>query len=138
MSDSISHRGIIDKIEDDTLFVRIMQQSACAGCHAKNMCSASESKEKIIEVRDNSHLYTINEEVILTGKTSLGLKAVFLAFVIPVLIVVATIIVGNISGWDEAASALASLILLVPYYGILYSLREKLKRTFVFTLKKLN
>ncbi|MCD8194228.1 MAG: SoxR reducing system RseC family protein [Tannerellaceae bacterium] len=138
MSDSINHRGIIDRIEGDTLFVRIMQQSACAGCHAKGMCSASESKEKIIEVRDNSHQYTINEEVILTGKTSLGLKAVLLAFVIPVLIVVGTIIIGNISGWEEASAALASLVVLIPYYGVLYLLREKLKRTFVFTLKKLN
>jgi len=139
MSESINHNGRIEKIEGDTVFVRIIQQSACSGCHAKGMCSASDQKEKVIEVNDpNSDRFHINEEVTLCGQSSLGLQAVLLAFVLPLIIVVAAIVAGTYLQWDETTSGLTGLLLLVPYYCILYFLREKLKRKFIFTLKKLN
>jgi len=139
MSESINHNGRIEKIEGDTIFVRIIQQSACSGCHAKGMCSASDQKEKIIEVNDpNSDRFHVNEEVTLCGQSSLGLQAVLLAFVLPLIIVVAAIVAGAYLQWDETTSGLTGLLLLVPYYCILYFLREKLKRKFIFTLKKLN
>jgi len=139
MSESINHNGRIEKIEGDTIFVRIIQQSACSGCHAKGMCSASDQKEKIIEVNDpNAGRFHVNEEVTLSGQSSLGLQAVLLAFILPLIIVVAAIVAGNYLQWNETTSGLTGLLLLVPYYCILYFLREKLKRKFIFTLKKLN
>ena len=86
MSESINHNGIIEKIDGDTAYVRIIQQSACSGCHAQSMCAASESKVKIIEVPDNSGKFTVNENVLLCGRSSLGLQAVLLAFILPLLI----------------------------------------------------
>ena len=139
MSESINHNGRIEKIEGDTIFVRIIQQSACSGGHAKGMCSASDQKEKIIEVNDpNAGRFHVNEEVTLSGQSSLGLQAVLLAFILPLIIVVAAIVAGNYLQWNETTSGLTGLLLLVPYYCILYFLREKLKRKFIFTLKKLN
>ena len=138
MSESINHNGRIEKIEGNAIFVRIIQQSACSGCHAQGMCGASEKKEKIIEVNDNSGKYHVNEEVTLCGQSSLGLQAVLLAFVLPVILVVAAIVAGNYLQWDETTSGLTGLLLLVPYYCILYFLRETLNRKFIFTLKKLN
>ena len=127
MSESINHNGIIEKIDGGTVYVRIIQQSAC-----------SESKEKIIEVPDNSGKFHINEEVQLCGQSSLGLQAVLLAFVFPLIIVFAAIVTGTSMQWEETTSGLTGLLLLVPYYCILYFLRDKLKKRFIFTLKKLN
>ena len=138
MSESINHNGIIEKIDGGTVYVRIIQQSACSGCHAKRMCTASESTEKIIEVPDNSGKFHINEEVQLCGQSSLGLQAVLLAFVFPLIIVFAAIVTGTSMQWEETTSGLTGLLLLVPYYCILYFLRDKLKKRFIFTLKKLN
>ena len=138
MSESINHNGIIEKIDGDTAYVRIIQQSACSGCHAQSMCAASESKVKIIEAPDNSGKFTVNENVLLCGRSSLGLQAVLLAFILPLLIVVAAIVTGTSMQWEETTSGLTGLLLLVPYYCILYFFRDKLKRRFIFTLKKLN
>ena len=138
MSESINHNGIIEKIDGDTAYVRIIQQSACSGCHAQSMCAASESKVKIIEVPDNSGKFTVNENVLLCGRSSLGLQAVLLAFILPLLIVVAAIVTGTSMQWEETTSGLTGLLLLVPYYCILYFFRFKFKRRFIFTLKKLN
>ncbi|WP_297901269.1 SoxR reducing system RseC family protein [uncultured Parabacteroides sp.] len=138
MSESINHTGFVEKIDGDTVFVRITQQSACSGCHAQSICSASEKKDKIIEVPDRSGRFRVNEEVMVCGQNSMGLQAVALAFVIPLAIVVAAIVIGTNLHWNETTSGLTGLLLLLPYYCILYLMRDKLKRRFIFTLKKLN
>lgn len=138
MSESINHNGVIEKIDGGTVYVRIIQQSACSGCHAKSMCTASESKAKVIEVPDNFGKFHVNEEVQLCGRSSLGLQAVLLAFIFPLIIVFATIVTGTSMQWEETTCGLTGLLLLVPYYCILYFLRDKLKKRFIFTLKKLN
>ena len=122
MSESINHTGFVEKIDGDTVFVRITQQSACSGCHAPA----------------RSGRFRVNEEVIICGQNSMGLQAVLLAFVIPLVIVVGAIVIGTNLQWDETTSGLTGLSLLLPYYCILYLMRDKLKRRFIFTLKKLN
>lgn len=137
MSESINHSGIVERVEKDTVFVRITQQSACSGCHAQSMCTASEKKDKIIEIPDSSGRFQPNEEVMICGESSLGLQAVLLAFILPLAIVVTAIILGTNLHWNETTSGLTGLLLLLPYYYILYLVRDKLKRRFIFTLKKL-
>lgn len=128
--------GIIEKIDGNLISVKIVQQSACSGCHAKSMCTASDSKEKIIEVTDYSGKFNVNDTVIVCGESSLGLQAVLFAFVTPLIIIVLTIAIGTNLQLAETESALLGLFAVVPYYGILYMCRNKLKKKFVFTLKK--
>lgn len=136
MKNTIHHSGVVEKIDDHSVYVKIIQQSACAACHAQSMCMASDSKEKIIEVPDSSGLYHINEPVIVSGQSAMGMQAVLLAFVLPLLLVITTVVFGNYHKWDEGISALFSLLLLLPFYGILHILRDKLKKRFIFTIKK--
>ena len=86
------------------------------------------AKKKIIEVPDNSGKFHINEEVQLCGQSSLGLQAVLLAFVFPLIIVFAAIVTGTSMQWEETTSGLTGLLLLVPYYCILYFLRDKTEK----------
>ena len=138
MDERIDHTGIIESIENNLISIRIIQQSACAGCHAKSMCTASDSKEKIIEVIDNSGRFHVNEQVMICGESSLGLLAVLYAFVIPLLLIVLALAIGTSMQLSETASALLGMLTVIPYYGLLYLFRNKLKKKFVFTLKKLN
>ncbi|MDH6341639.1 positive regulator of sigma E activity [Parabacteroides sp. PFB2-12] len=138
MNNTIRHNGIIERREGDIFFVRILQQSACAGCHARGVCGASESKEKVIEVSDRTGQFQVDDEVTITGQTSLGLQAVLLAFGLPVVLVIAAVAISLQLGLDETVSGLIGILLLIPYYVALYFMRDKLKRHFVFTLEKPN
>ena len=139
MTDIIKHRGIVENIEGSHVRVRIVQTSACSACSVKGHCNASESKEKLVDVFDTkASSYRVGEEIMLYGTTSMGMQAVFLAFVFPLIIVFAAIVTGTSMQWEETTSGLTGLLLLVPYYCILYFLRDKLKKRFIFTLKKLN
>ena len=139
MDDNISHKGIIEKIEGDRVFVRITQQSACSGCHAKSMCTASEQKEKIVEVQARGERFSVNEMVEVYARSCVGLKAVWWAFVLPLIgIIVVMVVTGNVGGWRETWCGLAALGWLTLYYYVLYLFRDKFKRKFVFFLKRLN
>ena len=138
MSETIHHTGIVTRINEEAVFVRIKQRSACSGCHAKSMCSASEQKEQIIEIPDRTGHFSVGEEVDICGRINLGMEAVILAFVFPLILVVAGVVVGLSLGCDESSSGLISLLTLVPYYGELYLFRDRLKKRFVFTVRKLN
>ena len=138
MSETISHKGVVERIDGDIVYVRIIQRSACSGCHAQSICTASEAKEKIIEVTDETRQFRVNEPVIISGQSSLGLQAVLLAFVLPLFLVVFAIVIGTNLDWEETISGLFGLAFLAPYYGVLYLFKDKLKKRFIFTLKKLN
>ncbi|MDR1746113.1 MAG: SoxR reducing system RseC family protein [Tannerella sp.] len=127
----------MERVEPRMVYIRITQQSACGDCHVKSVCTASEGKIRTIEVEDCTGRFRPNEEVLVCGRYAMGMKAVGLAFVVPMLLIVSALVAGT--GWsgNELIGGLAGLSVLIPYYGCLYLMRDKLKRKFVFTLSKI-
>ncbi len=137
MADIIKHRGIVEKIDGSHIVVRIVQTSACSACSAKGLCNASESKEKQIDVYEVNPAYRIGEEVILCGTTSMGMKAVLLAFGIPVfLLLVALFVTMRVTDGDALLSAIVALVAVVPYYAVLHLMKDKMNKTFSFVIEK--
>ena len=137
MADIIKHRGIVEKIDGSHVVVRIVQTSACSACSAKGLCNASESKEKQIDVYEVNPAYRIGEEGVLCGSTSMGMKAVFLAFGIPVLLLLAALFVTmRITDGDALLAAIVALLAVVPYYVVIYLMKDKMNKTFSFVIEK--
>lgn len=136
MTNVIKHKGTVESINGSLVKVRILQTSACASCNARGLCSSAESKEKIIEVYDTTNSYKPGDPVMIYGTTSMGIRAVIIAFVIPFIILLITLFAAmSFSSGNELLSAFLSLLILVPYYIVLYFLRNKIKKDFSFTLK---
>ena len=134
--DSIRHSGIVRNIDDEFVYVSVVSQSACAACHAKGVCNVSEMNEEIIEIpRSSSFDLKAGDRVNVVLKKSLGTKAVMLGYVVPFLLVLVTMVTMVITLKDEGLAGLISLGALVPYYVILYFQRDRLKRTFSFSLQ---
>lgn len=136
MTDTIKHQGTVEGINGTHVQVRIVQTSACSSCSAKSYCSSAESKEKLIDIydADATSLY-VGQEVVICGSTSMGMRAVGLAFVIPFFIVVIILFVlYSVTGGNEGLSALGSIIALIPYYLVLYLLRSRVKHHFSFKI----
>ena len=137
MADIIKHRGIVEKIDGSHIVVRIVQTSACSACSAKGLCNASESKEKQIDVYEANPSYQIGEEVMVCGTTSMGMRAVLLAFGVPLLILVLALGVSmKLTGEDALLSSGIALVSVLPYYIGIYFCKDKLNRTFSFTIEK--
>ncbi|MPQ46069.1 hypothetical protein GCQ56_03520 [Marinifilum sp. N1E240] len=133
----IDHEGTILEIEDGKITVGIVNMSACAGCHAKGACTMSDMKEKSIDVIDYTNRFTIGEKVKLTYQESLGWFALFLAYVLPFVLVLLTLFISTVITNNELISGLLALAILLPYYIILSFFKGRLKKTFSFTIEKI-
>lgn len=138
MSQLIEHTGIINHIEGKHVRVSIIQQSACGGCDAKGICSASDMAEKMIDVESSDTTLKVGEQVMIFGQQSMGMMAVLLAFVIPFLLILLSLFILRYYTSSEALSGTLALSVLIPYYIILSFFNKKMKSKFQFYIKKEN
>lgn len=134
----IKHEGIIQDINLEKITVRILNQSACAGCHIKGACSMADVKEKFIDViNTNEQDWGKGERVRVVCTEELGFIALFWAYVLPFIVVVTTLFICTGLKSGELYSGLISLGTLVPYYIGLSLFKAKLKKKFSFSIEKI-
>ncbi len=134
MKDLIRHNGTIKSIEGDLVRVLIVQAAACSGCKAKDLCSSSESKEKIIDVIDPlASRYSVGEEVVVCSALTAGKLAVRLAFGIPLLIMVVWLFLSILLfKLSELMSAGILLVLLAAYFITLNRMQHRFDKVLTF------
>lgn len=133
--ENISHPGIVEQVTDDKIIVKIIAMSACSSCHAKGMCNVADMEEKIVEVRKIPHRdFQKNDQVTVSMKKSLGSRAVLLGYIFPFVLMIATLLLVLFLIGDEGVAGLSAILILIPYYWLLYIYRSKLKSTFSFTI----
>ncbi len=138
-NNTIKHLGIVENIQGSHLSVRIVQTSACAACSVKGHCSSADSKDKTIDITDTTAAsYQIGEKVMVVGKTSMGMQAVALAFVLPFVLLIFSLFLFMMLMGNELYAALISLAFLIPYYFVLWLNKTRLKQKFSFTIKPIN
>jgi len=132
----IEHQGIVSGVQGETISVNLNNVSNCSGCHAKAMCNVSETDNKVIEVINYQKSgFQKGDQVIVEFEKSLGPKALFLGYLLPFFVVIATLIISHTLTKNEVLSGTLSLLVLVPYYLVLYSQRSLLKKEFSFKLR---
>ncbi len=143
MKDMIEHKGRIESISGNCIKVRISQTSACSGCSARSLCQSSESKEKVVEVKfgglGSASRYDrlkVGDEVTVCGSAEMGRDAILLAFVVPQILLVAAFVAATVlMGKSELTGIGMALAVLVAWYLLLYAMRVRLSRRFVFSIK---
>ena len=142
----IKHDGLVIAVNgDSTVRVRIVQTSACASCKAKAMCASAESKEKEIEAVSDG-LLAIGDEAEVMVQQKIGWKAVLLAYVLPFIVMMAVILLGNeairlfgneaMTKNGEAIIGTIALCAMGIYYIILGFFKDKIQKEFSFTARK--
>src|SRR5574344_1580703 len=133
----VSHKGTVISVGQDRISVRIVSESACSACHAAGLCGASESKKKIVDVPVyGDQAYSIGQEVEVCLARKMGLKAVLLSYVIPLVILLILVLSLSYIGFGELASGLVSIGGIAVYYLILYLCRNHLAEGYVFYVRK--
>jgi sigma-E factor negative regulatory protein RseC len=135
---SIEHKGFIERITDHSVIVKIISESACSACHAKGACTAADMQDKEIEVNGIPGNFRPGEMVNLILEQSLGFKAVMLGYVYPFIILFAGLLIASSAGLNELGSGLLSLGLLPPYFFVLYLFRNKIRKSFNFSIRKID
>lgn len=133
----IEHEGIVVESINNLTKVKIVSQSACASCHAKSACTAADLQDKIIDVT-TSEYFSKGEHVLIMGTPKQGLIATWLAYVLPVILVLSVLVISFTVTNNEDLSGLLALMILVPYFIIIKLAGSKIKKTFTFTIKSIN
>lgn len=136
-SSEISHRGRIVSVTPELTKVQIVSESACAACHAKGLCSLGDSKVKEIELPtrgwDN---WQPGDEVSVVLRASMGHRAVWLAYVVPLILMVAALLGTLSAGGSELLAGLVAIAVLALYYLGLWLLRGRLRNEYIFNIKQ--
>ena len=134
---TIFHHGEIIDIAGQCISVRILQASACSTCAAAQLCKSAEAKEKVMKVQlADAGAYEIGEMVRLQIDVRNGLQAAFLAYVVPLFLIVLELVGVNSFGGSDALAALGCIVILALYYGFLYAMRNRISRKFEIKLTK--
>ena len=138
-SDRIEHEGVVIDVNHNFVSVEIIRQSACSSCGAKGMCSAANSQNSVIQVPANGfELYKRGEKVKVVMKQSLGLKALWISYIIPLIILLILLLLLSTFKISEILIGLSIICALALYFLIIYLLRDNFKKEFVFTIEKLD
>ena len=132
MQNTIEHQGIIIDIDGKLAHVKIEQTSACASCHVKSVCGASDKSEKIIDANIMDKSLKVGDQVTIIGQKSLGIQAVLLAYVLPFIVIIATLFIANIFTTNELIIGTCALASLIPYFIVLRLMRNKIQAKFQF------
>jgi sigma-E factor negative regulatory protein RseC len=132
----IVHSGKIVEITPDFTTVEIIVDSACSGCHAKSLCGMSEEQEKLISLPTDPYSdHQVGDVVKVCTKMSMGLKAVWISYVIPLMILMILILsLSSVIG-NEVISGLVAIGGVGVYYLVIWLLRDKLQNEFLFYIK---
>ena len=132
----IAHRGKIVEITPDFTTIEIIASSACSSCHAKSLCGMSEDQEKLIMLATDPYAaHKVGDEVEVCTKMTMGLKAVWISYVIPLAVLM--ILILSLSGVfeNEALRGLAAIAGVGVYYFVIWLFRDRLKNEFTFYIK---
>ena len=120
--------------------VRILQTSACAACKVAGHCNASESKEKIVDVLNVNDISTlrVGDHVIVTASHDVAKRALLLGFGIPFMVLVTVLLIMLKVFSNEGLAAITALLSLIPYYWVLYLMRDKIQKKMSFFIERNN
>lgn len=126
------------KCEGETLWLKYEKISACAQCHTQELCSM-DRKEEIFQIHlpKKGDSFMIGDEVELDLNQRQKVKAIIIAYVLPVFLI---FLFGYFLSFSQMRDELLALILigsLVSYYILLYFCRSYTQRLFVPIVRKI-
>lgn len=135
----IRHPGVVTGVTPEYITVKFSTESACAGCHARGVCGASDAEEGSIQVRNRlGYDYSEGDEVDIVLKQYLGMKAVGICYGIPlVILLVLLLYLPNVTE-SEVVQGTVCLVFVALYYLGIRIFRDRIEKSFEFTIESKN
>ena len=141
MKNIVEHEGVVTAMNEKTVTVQIKSVSACASCAAHAKCGFAESKDKTLEIptqairQSGNQAISIGSPVVVCIDSGSGMKAVWIAYLLPAIIIIGVVIALSAAGVAEGLVALAAFGVLGLHILALFLLRKKIEQRFQITIK---
>lgn len=138
-NNQLEHRAFVSEVQSTFVVVTLEQSSACSGCHAAAACTSVDRRTRRVRVDNPGNSFQVGDEVILRGSYSMGNRAVLLAFLVPLILLLAGAAVATKGfGWSDVETIAFSIGIVAVYYIVLSLFRRRLGRRFRFTIEKVS
>ena len=138
--DRIEHEGRVVAVDKDYISVEIVNKSACAACHAKAVCGASDQAVKLVDVAQDittlTEDYQVGEQVNVVMSSAMGTQAIWIAYVIPLIVLMASIFILYTLKAGDLLTGLVSLGVVALYYLGVFIFRNRISKIFIFSIEK--
>lgn len=84
---------------------------------------------------DASH-YQKGDQVMVVADTAVGFRASLYGYLLPLILMVVTLVGVLAATHSEGLAAVSALGILIPYYVLLFLMRNKLRNRLSFTLER--
>lgn len=131
----IEHKGMVALVGRNFVRVDIEVMEACGSCASRKACAMGQGTTREIMVyTDEAQRYSIGEVVNVSAKQTVGLTAVLLCYVVPLVILVSALALPISLGVSEGIAALLSLTVTALYYFVLWFFCNRIAKRVVFTI----
>ncbi|MBO5188650.1 MAG: SoxR reducing system RseC family protein [Alistipes sp.] len=138
MSEVVQHSGVVARVEEHRVVVRITSRSACGSCAARQACGLAEATEKEVEVyTEQAAAYRVGDAVMVGVRKRIGGRAVLIAYVGALVVLVGVLVVATAMGLNEGLAVVVTLGAVAAYYGVLWLFRKKIEHTIQFTITQI-
>lgn len=124
------------QVTPSELEVEVCRPEACAACKAKSVCSEGGGQGKRMTLINDGQGYRIGEQITLVMRRSSGLKAVLIAYLVPVFLIVAALLIFQALQVRDIVAATVTLGLLGLYFLIVRMLRGRINRELTIEIEK--
>lgn len=131
---TVRQQATISAVSETEITLDVCRAEACAACAARGACGGGAQKEMTL-VNDGSD-YQVGEQVTLVMERSMGLKAVLIAYLIPVFIIITSLLVFQSFEVSELISGGITLLILAIYMLMIRLFRDTISREISIRIEK--
>jgi len=130
-----THEGRVTAVKEGRVTVQIRSVSACASCQAHGKCGFADAKDKTLDIpTDDWKCYTEGQTVSVRISQGRGLLAVWIAYILPALLLLGVIIGLSLAGLSEPVVIGSTFGVLALYVLALYILRHRINTKFTLQI----
>jgi sigma-E factor negative regulatory protein RseC len=112
-----TEQGIVLRIDADAAWVKTVRTSACEGCTAKGTCHTTEDGQDMEVKAINSAGASVGDRIVLSFETASLLKATFLLYIFPIILLIAGAALGQaLAPFIEFSPSAGSVLLGFAFF----------------------
>ena len=131
----VQHKATITSIDsmNGMITAQISVTEACQSCAARKACSGETQKEFVLA--NDLQNRQVGDSITLCITKSMTIKAIALAYMIPVFITIAALLIMQAVGVTELLAGCIALATIAVYFVLLRVFRNKLEKQINITIE---
>ncbi|MBX2963878.1 MAG: SoxR reducing system RseC family protein [Cyclobacteriaceae bacterium] len=135
MTSYIEQPGFISSLNQGMMKIALVGSGGCSSCH-KSLCMLRDISQREVEVPCADYTFQVGDEVLVRMKPSAGFTAVAWMYTLPFVLIMASMITALAFHVHEGVAGLVAVLVLVPYYSMLYLIRQRFNQSCKFEVLK--